>query len=271
MVELRRASAIAYREAVPTEDGGADPLLCLHGFPESSYMWSEVLAAVAGSGRRAIAPDLPGFGDSPPDPPGTWERQVEAAERLRSELGLERVALAVHDWGGLIGLRWACDHPGSTSALVISNTGFFPDGRWHGFAEGLRTPGQGEELVADFERDGFAALLRSQSRGFDDRAIAEYWKCLATPEGRRGVLELYRSGDFDKLEPYRGRLAALGVPALLLWGEDDPFAPVAGAHRFRKEIPTAELVVVEGAGHFVYADEPARCGREVAAFLSRVA
>ena len=269
-VELRRAGAIAYREAVPSEGGGTDPLLCLHGFPESSYMWREVLAAVAESGRRAIAPDLPGFGDSPPDPPGTWERQVEAVERFRSELGLERVALAVHDWGGLIGLRWACDHPGSTSALVISNTGFFPDGRWHGFAEGLRTPGQGEELVAGFERDGFAALIRSQSRGFDEAAVAEYWKGLATPEGRRGVLELYRSGDFGKLEPYRGRLAALGVPALLLWGEDDPFAPIGGAHRFRQEIPDAALVALDGAGHFVYADEPVRCAREVAAFLDRV-
>jgi haloalkane dehalogenase len=125
-IELRRAGEIAYREAAPAREGGRDPLLCLHGFPESSHMWRAVLAAVADSGRRALAPDLPG------DPPGTWERQVEAVERFRSALGLERVALAVHDWGGLIGLRWACDHPGATSALVVSNTGFFPDGRWHG-------------------------------------------------------------------------------------------------------------------------------------------
>jgi haloalkane dehalogenase len=268
-VELKRTDAIAYREAVPAEDSGRDPLLCLHGFPESSHMWRSVLGAVARSGRRALAPDLPGFGDSPPDPPGTWERQVEAVERFRTALGLGRVALAVHDWGGLIGLRWACDHPGIASALVISNTGFFPDGKWHGFAEGLRTPGQGEELIAGFEADGFAALLRSQSRGFDDEAIAEYWKAFATEEGRRGVLELYRSGDFEKLEPYRGKLAELDVPTLILWGEDDPFAPVAGAHRFTKEMPRAELVVVEGAGHFVHADEPERCGREIAAFLER--
>jgi haloalkane dehalogenase len=179
------------------------------------------------------------------------------------------VALAVHDWGGLIGLRWACDHPGATSALVLSNTGFFPDGRWHGFAEGLRKPGEGERIIAGFERDGFAALLRSQSPGFDDEAIAHYWKAFTTEDGRRGVLDLYRSGDFSKLAPYRGGLAALGIPALVLWGENDPFAPIAGAHRFRKEIPGAELVVVEGAGHFVYADEPRRAAAEIVAFLSR--
>jgi pimeloyl-ACP methyl ester carboxylesterase len=267
-VELKRAGPIAYREALPDADGGADPLVCVHGFPESSYAWGHVLEAVAASGRRALAPDLPGFGDSPADPPGTWERQVDALERFREELGIGRLALAVHDWGGLIGLRWACDYPDCTSALVISNTGFFPDGRWHGFAEGLRTPGQGEELIAGFEREGFATLIRSQSPGFDDDAIAEYWKAFETDDGRRGVLDLYRSGDFSKLEPYAGKLAELDAPTLVLWGANDPFAPVAGAHRFAREIPRAEVVVLEGAGHFVYADEPERCGREVAAFLA---
>jgi haloalkane dehalogenase len=267
-LEPKEAGAIAYRDATPAEDSGADPLLCIHGFPESSRMWDAVLDAVADSGRRAVALDLPGFGDSPADPPGTWERQVEAVERFRRELGLERVALAVHDWGGLIGLRWACDNPGATSALVVSNTGFFPDGKWHGMADMMRTPGQGEEFVAGFERDAFGDLMRSQSAGFDDEAIDSYWKAFETDAGRQGILDLYRSGDFPKLEPYRGQLAALGVPMLALWGGDDAFAPVAGAYRFQKEVPGAEVVVVEGAGHFVYADAPERCAREIVSFLS---
>ncbi len=208
-VELKHASGLAYREATPDGEQLGDPVLCIHGFPESSFMWQRLLPALADAGRRAIAPDLPGYGDSPADPPGTWERHVEALERFRSELGIERAVLVVHDWGGLIGLRWACDHPGAASALVVSNTGFFPDGRWHGFAKGLRTAGQGEELVKQFTRDGFAAMMSSSSAGFDDEAIGEYWKAFETPEGRQGVLDLYRSGDFEKLEPYRGRLAAL--------------------------------------------------------------
>ncbi len=208
---MKRAGEIAYREAVPDADSGLDPLLCVHGFPESSLMWNAVLEAVADSGRRAIALDLPGFGDSPPDPPGTWERQVEALERFAQELGLDSSALAVHDWGGLIGLRWACDNPGRASALVVSNTGFFPDGKWHGAADVMRTPGKGEEMIDAFDREGFAAMMRSQSSGFGDEAIAHYWRAFETEAGRHGVLELYRSGDFQKLEPYRGRLAALGI------------------------------------------------------------
>jgi haloalkane dehalogenase len=267
-VELRQVVSIAYREAVPTEPSDVVPALCLHGFPETSFMWRTVIEAVADAGRRALAPDLPGFGDSPPDPPGTWERQVDAVERFRNELGLGRVALIVHDWGGLIGLRWACEHPDAVAAIVASSTGFFPDGKWHGMARALRTEGEGENMVASMTRDAFRQMLGAVSRRFDKTVADEYWKTFQTPGGRQGILELYRSGDFEKLEQYEGRLEELGVPTLLLWGEDDLFAPVAGAHRFMREIPHAKLVVIDGAGHFVYADEPARCAREIVEFLA---
>jgi haloalkane dehalogenase len=79
---------------------------------------------------------------------------------------------------------------------------------------------------------------------------------------------MYRSGDFSKLE--RFDLAGLGVPALLVWGEDDEFAPVAGAHRFERELPDTELVVVEGARHFVWEDAPDECAAALTGFLARV-
>jgi haloalkane dehalogenase len=82
------------------------------------------------------------------------------------------------------------------------------------------------------------------------------------------VLDLYRSGDFAKLEPFDGSLAALGVPVLLVWGAGDPFAPLAAAHRFERELPDTELVVVEDAGHFVWEDAPVRCAEAVTAFLA---
>jgi haloalkane dehalogenase len=270
-VALKRVDGIAYREAVPDGEPDGDPVLCIHGFPESSHMWQRLLPALADAGHRAIAPDLPGFGDSPPDRPGTWERHVAAVERFRQTLGIERAVLVVHDWGGLVGLRWACDHPGVASALVVSDTGFFPDGKWHGMAKVLRTPGQGEELVAQFTEQGFTAMMTSLSPGFDEQSATEYWKAFKTPEGRQGILDLYRSGDFEKLESYRGKLTALGLPTLCLWGSNDEFAPVAGAYRFRKEIPDAEIVAVEDAGHFVFADDPERCAREIVRFLAGAA
>lgn len=234
-------------------------------------MWDTTLSVLAGAGRRALAPDLPGYGASPVVRPATWAMHRDAFEDWRQAQGLERLALVVHDWGGLIGLRWACDHPEAVSALIISDTGFFPDGKWHGMAELMRTPGEGEKLLDGLDEDGFVALMRQSSKGMTDAAIASYWRAFATADGRAAQLELYRSGEFAELEPYVGKLAALAVPTLLLWGEDDPFAPIAGARRLLAEIPHAELEVIPGAGHFVVEDEPERYAATVAAFLTRTA
>src|SRR3954471_10657231 len=146
----------------------ADPaVLLVHGYPESSHMWRAALEALAGRGLYAVAPDLAGYGDSEPDPPGTWERHVAALTRFADALGLRDVALVVHDRGGLIALRWACDVPGAVRGLVISNTGFFADGKWHGLADVMRTPGTGEELVDTMTRERFGAGVGSMAPGID--------------------------------------------------------------------------------------------------------
>ncbi|NUT56995.1 MAG: alpha/beta fold hydrolase [Thermoleophilia bacterium] len=249
----------------------ADPaVLLVHGYPESSHMWRAALGPIAARGLYAVAPDLPGFGDSAPGPGGTntWERHVEALEALRVAEGLGRVALVCHDWGGLIGLRWACEHPDAVWAVVASDTGFFPDGRWHGLADALRTPGQGEELVDGMTLEAFTGMLGSLSKGIGPEDAREYFKAFADEPRRRGQLELYRSGDWEKLEAYDGALAGLGVPFLALWGEDDPFAPVAGAQRFAREIPGARVQVIPGTGHFVYDDAPETAAEALATFLA---
>jgi haloalkane dehalogenase len=258
---------LVYRESLPVEEP-LGTVLCVHGYPESSYMWRHVLEAAAAAGWQAVAPDLPGYGDSPYAGDGSWRAHIDALDAFHREQELGEVVLVVHDWGGLIGLRWACEHPDLIRAMVISNTGFFPDGRWHGMADALRTPGQGEQIVDGLDRDGFAAMLRAVSPALDDRSVDEYFKAYGSPERRRGQLEMYRSGEFSELEAYD--LSSVPAPSLILWGEDDPFAPVAGAHRLDRELDDTTLVVVERAKHFVFDDEPARCSAEVVAFLERV-
>ncbi len=264
---LRSASGLVYREVHPESGSGGDAVLLLHGFPESSLMWEPLMAALAGAGRRAIAPDLYCLGDSTDPGPATFERNRDAVAQLHSDLDLGRVALVVHDWGGFVGLAWACDHPDLVSALVISDTGFFADGKWHGMADLMRSD-EGEATVAALDRDGFAALLRADGAPFIEAHIDAYWRPFASGRGRDATLEFYRSMDFEKLSPYEGKLAELGVPTLLVWGADDTFAPLAGARRFEREIPEAELVVIENSGHFVFDCEPARTTAAVAAFLA---
>jgi haloalkane dehalogenase len=261
---IQHAAGLAYRSAGETDGRAA---LLVHGFPESSYMWRHAIDALAEAGCHAVAPDLPGFGDSEPDPPGTWERHVAALERFVDELGLGPVALVTHDWGVMIGLRWACEHPSLVSALVVSDGGFFPDREWHDVAKVLRTPGQGEELIQAFTREGLGDALKAESPGLTDSALDEYWKAFADGVRRQAHLDLYRSGDFEKLNAFEGCLAGLGVPALVVWGGRDRYAEVALAHRFHDELPGSELEIFDEAGHFVWEDEPDRASGALARFL----
>ena len=261
-----RAAGLAYRAAGP-EDGPA--VVLVHGYPESSYMWRHALPALGDAGWRALAPDLPGYGDSEPDPPGTWEHHIEALDRFVDKLKPGPVVLVTHDWGVPIGLRWACDKPGAARALIISDGGFFSDRRWHDLANAMRTPGEGERLIAAYTREGFGQALAAVSSGMTEDALDQYWKAFDGDVRRQGHLELYRSGDFAKLIPYEGRVAELALPTLILWGAQDRFASVKMAHRFSDEIPGSERVIFEEAGHFVWEDEPERATAGLLDFLKR--
>ena len=152
---------------------------------------------------------------------------------------------------------------------MISDGGFFSDRRWHDLANAMRTPEDGERLVRSYTYEGFVAAMRAASSGMTEEALTEYWKAFADDTRRLGHLELYRSGDFEKLVPYEGRVAALGVPALIVWGEEDRFAGVQMAHRFHQELPGSELALLAGAGHFVWDDEPERTSKALVEFLER--
>jgi haloalkane dehalogenase len=264
--DVAHAGGLAYRHA---GEQSAPAVLLVHGYPESSYMWREALPVLAAAGWRALAPDLPGYGDSDPGESGSWEQHVQALARFVDALDPGPVALVTHDWGVMIGLRWACDHPGAVNALAISDGGFFADRKWHELADVMRTPGDGEQLVRGYTREGFGAALRATCDGISDATLDQYWKAFADDRRRLAQLELYRSGDWDKLVPYEGRLAALGVPALVLWGRVDRFAGVALAQRFHDELPGSELAVLDGAGHFVWDEEPQRTSATLVEFLQR--
>lgn len=265
-VELKLEGSIRYREAVPGGEPEGEPVVLVHGFPESSRMWIRTMNELADRGRRCVAPDLYCLGDSSDPGPATFERNLGAFGEWIDELALEKVALVVHDWGGFIGLAWACENPDRVAAIVISDTGFFADGRWHGMAQALRAEG-GEKLVEALDRSGFEGLLHTDGAAFTEDDVDAYWAPFENGRGREATVEFYRSMNFEKLAPYEGKLAAIGVPVLMLWGAEDRFAPLSGGRRFEREIPGSKLVAIEGAGHFVFDQEPQRCSTELVAFL----
>ena len=178
-----------------------------------------------------------------------------------------RVVLVVHDWGAFIGLAWACDHPEQVTALVISNGGFFSDGKWHGMAEAIRGE-QGEAIVAAIDRDGFAALLRSADSAFDDDDIDAYWK----PVSRTGAASALRSRSTARWtsrssSPSRASWPGSACPRCCS-GEPrtsslrSPPRTVSSARS-----PDRSSSPSKAFGHFVFDEQPERSAAEVVAFL----
>ncbi len=255
------------REVVP--DGPAEglPVVLVHGYPQSSRMWVPLMKRLAADGHPCVAPDLYGLGESRTGGV-TFEAALAEFAEFMDEREEERLAVVVHDWGGFIGLAWACEHPDRVGALVISDTGFFADAEWHGFADAIRGPG-GEDLVAGMTREGFEALMASSGAEFSDEDLDAYWEPFTDGRGQAATLGFYRSMDFEKLAPWAGTLGDIGAPTLIIWGEEDPFASVAGAHRLKKEIPDAELLTFPGVSHFLFDQAPDEAIPAVAGFLSR--
>ena len=202
-------------------------------------MWRAALEAAGRAGlARRWRPTCPGSATPPRTRPGTWERHVEHVERLRAGLGLDEVVLVVHDWGALIGLRWACEHPGRVRALVISASGFFPDGKWHGMARGLRDEGTGEELVEGMTR---AELRRADGMGEPRHGRARR----STSTGSASATTSGAAASWSSTARATSRRSRATTASSPRWAcrpcccgaSDDQFAPLAGGHRLRARDP----------------------------------
>jgi pimeloyl-ACP methyl ester carboxylesterase len=257
-------------EAGPADTSEA--VLFLHGNPGSGRDFQPLLGAV-GEFARAVAPDLPGFARAgkPRDFGYRVEHYAMWIDAARRELGIERVHLVMHDFGGPFGLVWAAMNRDDFASAVLINTGFMRGLRWHRLARMWRRRGLGELLMRAATR---GALRRGMNQGspdglpreFTDRIYDEYDR-----DTRRAVLELYRStGAPDLLASLLApAFAELDRPALVLWGAGDPYLPVEYAEGNREGFPSAELVVLEDAGHWPWIDRPEEARAAIVGFLRR--
>jgi pimeloyl-ACP methyl ester carboxylesterase len=231
------------------------PVLYVHGNPTSSDDWLPFLERTGG-----VAPDLPGWGRSSKRGDGdfTMPGLGRFTGAFADHLGLERVRLVVHDWGGAA-LLWAMANPERIERLVVIDAvPLLPGYRWHRWARLWRTRGLGELSM------GFAVpgLVRRFVPGVVGEQAARHWD-----EGtQRAVLRLYRSAPEDALAEAGAGLAALAaVPSLVVWGGADPYLPKRFADGYAAVLD-ADRVVRPGAGHWPWVDDPALVD-EVAAFL----
>jgi pimeloyl-ACP methyl ester carboxylesterase len=257
---------IFYREA---GDPSNPTLVLLHGFPTSSHMFRRLIPALADR-FHVVAPDYPGFGLSDAPSPGTFQytfdRLAEITEKLIvGELGLPRFGLYMQDYGGPIGFRIAMRHPERIEWLVVQNSNAYEEG-FTGFWNHLRqqywsNPTAETEaplrnlLTPDAARWIYIEGARDQEGISPDNWIVDL-AALSRPENDRVQLDLfydYRS-NVAQYPAWQGYLRTHKPPTLLVWGKNDPIFTVQGAQAFRRDVPSAEIHLLD-SGHFALEED----------------
>jgi pimeloyl-ACP methyl ester carboxylesterase len=264
-VHYRRATVrgqeVFYREAGSHH---GDVVVLLHGFPTSSRMFRNLIPRLADR-YRVIAPDHVGFGRSATPPPAefsyTFEALTDITEGLLDQLGVERYAMYVQDYGAPIGWRLALRRPRAVTAIITQNgnayaEGFVPE-FWSAVWDYAHDPGPETEPGVRFALT-FEAIRWQYLTGVaePDRVDPETWLLdhadLSRPGNDEIQLALFR--DYLTNPPLypavQEYFRTSQVPLLAIWGDGDEIFGPAGASAFARDLPDAEIHLVPG-GHFL--------------------
>lgn len=242
------------------------PIVYVHGVPDSSAMWRPFLAVTGG-----IALDLPGFGDSVKAVtfPYSLAGYDGYMERFLDWLGVDRIDLVVHDWGAAA-LGFAQRMPDRVERLVLINAlPLFAGHRWHGAARIWRSYVLGELLMGTISlRMVRLALRRANVNPIPEARLREMYAKLDFGT-QRAILKLHRSVRSGTLAAAGAGLGRIEAPALIVWGEADPFIPASVADSYEQALGgPSEVVRLADAGHWPWLDRPDVIDR-VARFLAR--
>ncbi len=244
--------------------GGPDTVLFVHGFPFSGAIWDDQLAAVP-EGWRFLAPDLPGFGGTPPAGGTlTMERIADELVAFLEELGVHRAVVCGLSMGGYASLAFWRRHEARVRALALADTRAVPDtpqARAGRYESAARARANGVRVVADAMLPG---LLSARTRATRPDVVARLVGIMeaASVEGVAGALE----GMAERPDSTPS-LHAITVPTLVLVGEDDILTPPSESELLADRIPAATLRVIPAAGHVTCMEAPEQFNEALRGFL----
>jgi len=266
-------AGVFYRVAGPLN---GPKLLLLRGFPTSSHMFRDLIPLLA-SRFHIVAPDLPGFGLS--DSPGrglTFERIADTIDRFTEQIGFDRYALYVFDYGAPTGFRLAVRHPERITAIISQNGNAYLEG----LSEGWNPIRAYWENDSQANRDALRQFLAPEATVWQyTHGVSD--PTAVSPDGysldnfylsRPGVTEVQLDlfGDYKSniaLYPkFQSYFRAHRPPLLAAWGRNDPFFLPAGAESFTRDIPQA-VVRFFDTGHFALETHAGEIAAAIREFL----
>lgn len=250
---------VFYREA---GDPAAPTVLLLHGFAASSYMWRDVIEALADS-YHVVAPDLPAFGFTQSPARGEYEytfaNLTKTIDQFTEQLKLDRYTIAVHDYGAPVGWRLALAHPSKITAIISQNGNAYEEGLSQGWAP-IQTywndPSQANrDALSDFPTS--ASIKWQYVEGVSDTsAVApDAYTLEGAQIAQPGMADIQLDLLLDyatnvaKYPEFQAYFRTHQPPLLAVWGKHDPFFLPPGADAWKRDIPQADIRFYD-TGHF---------------------
>jgi pimeloyl-ACP methyl ester carboxylesterase len=267
---------VFYREAGPRD---APKLLLMHGYPSASHMFRDLIPRLADR-FHVIAPDMPSFGQSAMPPRDsftyTFEALTDVIEGFTEKMNFDRYALYAFDYGAPVGFRLAVRRPERVTAVISQNGNAYTEGLsdgWNPIRAYWKEPTQAN-------RDGIRTLVQPETTVWqythgvaDPSAVSPDGYTLdnhylARPGADEIQLDLFLdyASNVSLYPAFQKYFRTSRPPLLAIWGRNDPFFLPAGAEAFKRDIPDADVRLLD-TGHFALETHAAEIAAAIRGFL----
>jgi pimeloyl-ACP methyl ester carboxylesterase len=270
---LRFQTVETGRGAISTLQAGVGrPVLLLHGLGGTKASFLPTVGALAPQGRRMIAADLPGFGDSAKPVAARYDAKFfsQAVIALMDALGIEKADIIGHSLGGRVTLEVVMHAPErfGKAVLMTPSLAWLRERRWAPFLRLVR-PELG--LLQPAPRPVVERVVKQLIPGGGSRyaaaGIDEFLRAYTTARGRAAFYAAARNIYLEQPEVFWDRLRELQPPALFVWGSRDPVVPAAFERHVREAVPQAQHVTLN-CGHIPQIERPNELHRAIGRFLT---
>jgi pimeloyl-ACP methyl ester carboxylesterase len=268
-----------YREAGPKD---APTVVLLHGFPSSSHMFRELIPRLSDK-YHVVAPDYPGFGYSDAPSPDqyeyTFDHLADTVDHFLDQKGITKYSIYIQDYGSPIGFRLATRHPERIQAIITQNGNAYDEGLSPFWAEFLypywKNPNPTTEakvrqlLALDATKLQYLQGFRNPDDVSPDSYLFDQSKLDRSGNDKIQLALFYDYRNNPLLYPaWHKYLREKKPPVLVVWGKNDPVFAPAGAEAFLKDVPQAELHLLD-TGHFALEEDGAKIAEVIRGFLAK--